>query len=268
MSINTTYQLRIRDLIGDLHLALAFTRQLERNGVTDAEIPAILAEYERYFGDAAATYERDDNSEGAVGCLGCLSVLGIPVAIALYYWNWGGSSAIGAVATVSVLLGIVALVLFFGSGGGTEQRAAAEAARKEAVAKRAAAESIPGEWQASGEAVLEALRAKYGTDTLKCMIVRKPWLGASTNEIRALLGPPERIDEKVMKTRTRHVYKYDQSGKAMFKLSITFDNGLAVEWEDRREIDEAEALRPATSTTELWLKYQLLQRLALRLEQG
>jgi hypothetical protein len=41
------------------------------------------------------------------------------------------------------------------------------------------------------------------------------------------------IDTKVMKQFTRHVYKYNQSGKGRYRLRITLEDGIVVGWEQK-----------------------------------
>jgi len=48
-----------------------------------------------------------------------------------------------------------------------------------------------------------------------------------------LIGRPVDIDQRVMKTRVREVWKYRQTGKGRFALRITLENNIVVGWDDK-----------------------------------
>jgi hypothetical protein len=59
------------------------------------------------------------------------------------------------------------------------------------------------------------------------------WIGQTEDQLRDALGEPEDIDEKVMKTRRREIWKYDQVGTNRFSTKITLDDGEVVSWDKR-----------------------------------
>lgn len=79
-----------------------------------------------------------------------------------------------------------------------------------------------------------AIYAKYGqTETAERIIKRQVWVGQSTEQLRDSLGSPVDVDEKVLKTKTKHVWKYVHRGGNRFGLRITLENGFVVGWDER-----------------------------------
>ncbi|WP_431103063.1 DUF2845 domain-containing protein [Roseateles noduli] len=80
----------------------------------------------------------------------------------------------------------------------------------------------------------EALMAKYGDAALVQRIMnRQFWQGQTTDQLLDSLGRPVEVDEKVLKTKTKLVWKYKQTGKNRFALRITLENGQVVGWDQR-----------------------------------
>lgn len=65
-------------------------------------------------------------------------------------------------------------------------------------------------------------------------MARSIWQGATEEMIIESIGRPIDVDERVMKTKRKHVFKYHQRGKGKFALRITFEDGLLVGWDDKR----------------------------------
>lgn len=59
------------------------------------------------------------------------------------------------------------------------------------------------------------------------------WLEQTEEQLKDSIGKPIAIDNKVMKTRHREVWKYDQTGKNRFALRITLDDGIVVAWDKK-----------------------------------
>jgi hypothetical protein len=59
------------------------------------------------------------------------------------------------------------------------------------------------------------------------------WQGATEEMLVESLGRPVDVDERVMKSKTRHVFKYNQLGKNRYGLRVTLENGVVVGWEDK-----------------------------------
>jgi hypothetical protein len=59
------------------------------------------------------------------------------------------------------------------------------------------------------------------------------WVGQTADQLRDAYGEPEDIDEKVMKTKRREIWKYDQVGTNRFSTKITLDDGVVAGWDKR-----------------------------------
>ncbi|MBV7428048.1 MULTISPECIES: DUF2845 domain-containing protein [unclassified Acidovorax] len=79
-----------------------------------------------------------------------------------------------------------------------------------------------------------ALMAKYGDAEIVSKIMKKVfWQGQTGEQLRDSLGAPEDVDTKVMKTRHREIWKYNNSGKNRYRLRITLENGHVVGWDQK-----------------------------------
>ncbi len=59
------------------------------------------------------------------------------------------------------------------------------------------------------------------------------WQGQTAEQLRDSLGEPLDIDQKVLKTKTKEIWKYQQTGKNRFALKITLDDGVVVSWDQK-----------------------------------
>lgn len=59
------------------------------------------------------------------------------------------------------------------------------------------------------------------------------WEGQSAEQLIDSLGRPEDIDEKVLKTKKKQVWKYGHEGGNRYRLRITLDNDVVIGWERR-----------------------------------
>jgi hypothetical protein len=79
-----------------------------------------------------------------------------------------------------------------------------------------------------------ALFQKYGdAQIVERIMSRAYWQGQSADQLRDSLGDPVDVDEKVMKTRSRQVWKYQQTGVNRFALRITLENGTVIGWDEK-----------------------------------
>lgn len=59
------------------------------------------------------------------------------------------------------------------------------------------------------------------------------WVGQNEEMLRESLGAPVDIDQKVMKTRRREVWKYHHRGGNRYGLRITVENGAVSGWDEK-----------------------------------
>lgn len=80
----------------------------------------------------------------------------------------------------------------------------------------------------------EALIKKYGDAEVVARIMKKKfWQGQTHEQLRDSLGRPLDTDEKVLKTKTKEIWKYNRFGKSRYGLRITLENGVVVGWEQK-----------------------------------
>ena len=81
---------------------------------------------------------------------------------------------------------------------------------------------------------LSYLREKYQDEEVVQKIFQGYfWQGQSEEQLRDSLGPPADIDNKVLKTKTRDVWKYHHQGANRFGLRITVENGCVTGWDKK-----------------------------------
>ncbi len=139
-------------------------------------------------------------------------VLALIVGVPVYAINKAGQ----AVGWPVLLGGIVAAMVAIGMYRAARARAA-EAERLKRIEERR-----------------NALMQKYGDQQLVEMIMgRQYWQGQTAEQLRDSLGDPIDMDQRVLKRKTREVWKYNQLGVRQFGLRITLENGTVVGWDDK-----------------------------------
>lgn len=75
---------------------------------------------------------------------------------------------------------------------------------------------------------------KYGDEELATKIINRTlWQGQTAEQVLDSLGKPKDIDQKVLKTKTKEIWKYFPSGRRRYGLRITLDNGEVVGWDQK-----------------------------------
>lgn len=81
---------------------------------------------------------------------------------------------------------------------------------------------------------LADLVAKHGDPAVAAKILNSMyWVGQTAEQLRDALGKPLEVDQKVLKTKKREVWKYHRTAKNRYALRITLDNDLVTEWDQR-----------------------------------
>ena len=76
------------------------------------------------------------------------------------------------------------------------------------------------------------LTARYGDSEIARRIMkREVWQGETQEQLLESLGQPADIDQKVLKTKSKEVWKYRPTGKNRFGLKVTLDDGVVVAWD-------------------------------------
>lgn len=59
------------------------------------------------------------------------------------------------------------------------------------------------------------------------------WQGQTSDQLRDSLGDPVEVDERVFKSKSRHIWKYRPIGTRRYGLRITIENHVVVGWDDK-----------------------------------
>jgi hypothetical protein len=74
----------------------------------------------------------------------------------------------------------------------------------------------------------------HGEDVAEKILAGRPWLGATTSEIRQMLGTPSATDETVLKSETKQTLKYDALDDGKYSLEVMTENGVVVGWKEKK----------------------------------
>ncbi|MCV2893718.1 hypothetical protein [Lentibacter sp. XHP0401] len=78
---------------------------------------------------------------------------------------------------------------------------------------------------------LKSLTKKYGDGGVaKKILSRSIWQGMTKGMLLDSRGRPAAKDERVMKSKTREVFKYGKTGKNRFDMTVTLENDFVVGW--------------------------------------
>lgn len=81
---------------------------------------------------------------------------------------------------------------------------------------------------------LKYLRTKYSSeDVVQKILQGNFWQGQTQEQLKDALGAPSDIDHKLMKTKTREVWKYHPRGGNRFGLRITVEDGYVTAWDQK-----------------------------------
>jgi len=75
---------------------------------------------------------------------------------------------------------------------------------------------------------------KYGNNEIADKIINNYfWVGQTSEQLIDAIGQPLDIDEKILKTKKKEVWKYNRTGTNRYSLKITIENGLIVGWDKK-----------------------------------
>lgn len=79
-----------------------------------------------------------------------------------------------------------------------------------------------------------SLFSKYGdSDVVDRIMSRTIWVGQTSEQLGDSFGAPADVDEKVMKTKRREIWKYAHKGGNRYGMRITVENGEVTGWDER-----------------------------------
>ena len=88
--------------------------------------------------------------------------------------------------------------------------------------------------QAERAARRARLLQKYGDEeVVQLMMQGSVWEGQTAEQLIDSIGKPEDLDQKVLKTKKKEVWKYHHEGANRYGLRVTLDNDVVVGWNKR-----------------------------------
>jgi NO-binding membrane sensor protein with MHYT domain len=78
------------------------------------------------------------------------------------------------------------------------------------------------------------LMQKYADEKLVDALISKTiWQGMTAEQLRDSWGEPASIEEKVMKTKIKQVFKYRPVAANRFRDKVTLEDGIIVGWDQK-----------------------------------
>ena len=80
----------------------------------------------------------------------------------------------------------------------------------------------------------EQLMNKYqDSELVDALMSSSFWQGQTSGQLIDSLGQPIDIDEKVLKTKKKEIWKYSHQGGNRYGLRITLDNDVVIGWDQK-----------------------------------
>lgn len=185
---------------------------------TNVVVPSI----EAYRGLRALSF-------GVIALYGCLVVVALVVS-ALKGVDTGKIKAFGIVSAL-VAIGLFALVKYLKHRNAVQHAAAQEAERRRAwelEQQRLASDQALRQQQEAAR--WQHLVGRFGEENARRIVARDLWVGASEEMVIDMFGPPNDVSEKVLKTKTKRVLRYDSIGGPR-GLKVKLDDGIVAGWD-------------------------------------
>ena len=78
------------------------------------------------------------------------------------------------------------------------------------------------------------LMQKYNDEKIVNNIMNQTiWQGQTSNQVVESLGQAEDVDQKVLKTKKKEIWKYGFEGSNRYRVRITLENDVVVGWDQR-----------------------------------
>lgn len=75
---------------------------------------------------------------------------------------------------------------------------------------------------------------KYGDGKLVDAIVSGTiWQGMTAEQLREAWGDPVSIEEKVLKTKVKQVFKYRHVGRERYRDKVMLEDGIVIGWDQK-----------------------------------
>ena len=78
------------------------------------------------------------------------------------------------------------------------------------------------------------LMARHGDEKLvQAILTQTIWQGMTVEQLKDSWGEPVAIEQKVMKTKVREVFKYKPLGGNRFRDKVTLEDGIVTGWDQK-----------------------------------
>lgn len=185
-------------------------------------------------------------------------IIGAPVLGVMWLWKKFGASITNAWNWftdnwIIILISIVVIVVLLGfAGNAAERKKAEEEVERERIAEeeRIERERKEAEEEAERERIAEEerivrerqreemrrerhaeLTEKYNEEIADKIMVGEIWQEQTLEQLEDSWGEPDDKDVKILKTKSKEIWKYDEIGKNRYRKIVTIENGLVVGWE-------------------------------------
>lgn len=196
-------------------------------------------------------------------------IIGAPVLGVMWLWKKFGESITNAWNWftdnwIIILISVVVIIVLLGFAGNAAERKEAEAeAERERIAeeeriereriaeeKRIERERQEAEEEAERERIAEEeriererqreerrrkrlaeLTEKYNEEIADKIMAGEIWLDQTPEQLTDSWGEPDDKDIKILKTKSKEIWKYDEIGKNRYRKIVTIENGLVIGWE-------------------------------------
>jgi len=80
----------------------------------------------------------------------------------------------------------------------------------------------------------EKIYRKYGhTGDAERIVNKTIWVGETTGQLVDSLGQPVDVDESVLKTKKKEIWKYHRESVTRYGLRVKVENGLVDGWDEK-----------------------------------
>lgn len=81
------------------------------------------------------------------------------------------------------------------------------------------------------------LTGNYGEEAAQYILNGELWIGGCTIAmLKEILGEPDDIDSKILKTKSKYTYKYNRTGANRYGLRVFIEDDEVVGWEDKSPV--------------------------------
>lgn len=73
----------------------------------------------------------------------------------------------------------------------------------------------------------------HDQDVVEKIYKKQFWQGQTNEQLKDSIGPPSDVDRKVLKTKTKETWKYNEHQKGRYKYKFFLENDEVIGWEIR-----------------------------------